>query len=136
MHLSKMSKWKSQKLPKSFQTKNSKKKGNLITLLLFQTSLLVQGWHFNILLRGSSNQFRNYESWFISQNLLFVFKRKIEKVPIKVIIKKSRREPFLWNRIWDLGWLAILKQSFGPLTSNFWGRFFNVFIGKKKLNIF
>ena len=46
------------------------------TIKLFYHSK--QSWHFNILLRESSNQFQNYESWFISQNLnlLFVFKKK------------------------------------------------------------
>ena len=29
-----------------------------------------------------------------------------------------------------LGRLAILKKEFGPIVSNFWGRFFHVFVGK------
>ena len=31
----------------------------------------------------------------------------------------------------DLGWLALLKKNFGPIMSNFFGRFFQVFMGKK-----
>ena len=47
----------------------------------------------------------------------------------KVIIYKSRGEPFLWNRMWDLGWswgrLALLKISdwtlkYAIFEGNFW----------------
>ena len=55
---------------------------------------------------------------------------------IKVIIEKSHGGRFLWNRNWDLGWIWAgwhywKKQQFGPITSNFWGWFFQVFMGKK-----
>ena len=53
---------------------------------------------------------------------------------IKVIIWKSRREPFLWNRIWDVGWFwaswQYWKKKLGPIM-NFWGQFFYVFRAKK-----
>ena len=31
----------------------------------------------------------------------------------------------------DLGRLALLKKPFGSIMSNFWGRFFQVFVGRK-----
>ena len=41
------------------------------------------------------------------QNLLHMY---------KVIIYKLHGEPLLWNRIWYLGWLAVLKTA-QPITS-------------------
>ena len=53
----------------------------------------------------------------------------------KVIREKSRSGRFLWNRNWDLGWIwaswHYRKKKIGPIMSNFWGRFFHVFMGKK-----
>ena len=45
----------------------------------------------------------------------------------KVIMYKSHREPFLWNRIWYLGWFGAgwqyLVQSLGPVSwSGLWVR--------------
>ena len=46
-----------------------------------------------------------------------------------------RREPFLWSRIWDLGWFwagwPYWKKHLGPIMSKFWGCFLHVFRGKK-----
>ena len=50
-------------------------------------------------------------------------------------IEKSCGGKFLWNRIWDLGWIWVSwhfwKKPFGPIMSNFWGGFFQVFVVKK-----
>ena len=35
----------------------------------------------------------------------------------------------------DLGRLALLKKKFGTIMSNFLGKFFQVFMGKKNKNI-
>ena len=56
----------------------------------------------------------------------------------KVIIEKSRDGRFLLNRNWDLGWIWAgwhywKKKTFGPIMSNFWGRVFQVFVGKKPI---
>ena len=63
------------------------------------------------------------------------FKKKNRVVP-KVIIEKSLSGKFLWNRNWDLGWIwagwHYWKKTIGPIMSNFWGRFFQVFVGQKK----
>ena len=52
----------------------------------------------------------------------------------KVIIYKSRGEPFLWNRIWDLGWflgcLAVLKSAQCKLKYATLRVFFYVCMGK------
>ena len=50
----------------------------------------------------------------------------------KVIIEKSRCGRFLWNRNWDLG---ITEKKIGSIMSIFWGRFFHVFMDKKKLKL-
>ena len=46
------------------------------------------------------------------------------------------RWEFLWYRNWDLGWIwtgwhLMKKKKIGPIMSNFLGRFFQVFMGKK-----
>ena len=57
---------------------------------------------------------------------------------IKVISEKSCGGRLLWNRNWDLGWIwpgwHYWEKKFGPIMSTFWGRFFQVFCGKKKFN--
>ena len=55
-------------------------------------------------------------------------------VKFKVIIYKSRGEPFLWNRIWDLGRLAVQKcldwaVKYATFEVNF-------FMGKNKFKLF
>ena len=55
------------------------------------------------------------------------------RVASKVIIHKSRGDQFLWNRNWDLGWFWAGWQywkKIGPIMSNFWERFFHVFMSK------
>ena len=79
-----------------------------------------------------TSNYWNYLSWVpISMIILAVMTRSAGKV----ILWKSRREPFLSNRIWDLGWFwaswQYWKKSFGEIMSNFWVRFFHVFMGKK-----
>ena len=51
--------------------------------------------------------------------------------------REISRWEILWNRNWDLGWIwaswhYILKKKIGSIMSNFLGRFFQVFMGKKK----
>ena len=61
-------------------------------------------------------------------------------VTIKVIIYKSHGEPFLWNRIWDLGWFwagwQFWKFRTGPYSMLLLRTFFYFFLGKKYLYVF
>ena len=53
----------------------------------------------------------------------------------KVIVEKSRREPFFMEKIWDLGWFwantGQYWKKLRPLAYDFWGRFLNVFSNLK-----
>ena len=37
--------------------------------------------------------------------------------------------------LWAVGWAGLWNKRFGPIMSNFWGRFFQLFVGKKKKKI-
>ena len=46
---------------------------------------------------------------------------------------KSRREPFLWNQIWDLGWFLTGWQYWKVPNLSYYWQFLYVCMGKKQL---
>ena len=68
------------------------------------------------------------------------FLEDFDDIKSKVIWEKSRGGRFLWYKNWDLGWIwaggiTTEENTFGPIMSNFWGRFFKFKWSKKLKNI-
>ena len=80
---------------------------------------------------GSSS--RHVFTNFLDMNLRIFF---VSNIMYNVIIEKSCGGRFLRNRNWYLGWIwagwHYWKKTFGPIMSNFCGRFFSSFCGQRK----
>ena len=100
----------------------------LLQLLFY--FLVVSTWigdnHFiscNIFVSCNVSYLFDFTDWKIHKSR-YLADRSNDMIAIKAKIEKSRSGKFLWNRNWDLGWLAILKKKLGQLWAIFEASFF------------